>query len=215
MTARSAGRPARGGQLRTAILDAASAILEETGSDDALTLRAIARRAGVTAPAIYGHFADREEIRREVVTGTFAELAAVLASAAAGAPPEPAAALRHVCLAYLDFAADRPHHYRVLFERHRVSDGTERRAADVTEIPGADAFGVLLAVTTACIERGPAPDRDATLATTRVWIGLHGQATLQASLPWFPWPDRAALAEDIASRLTGADIAGRDTPEPD
>ena len=210
-TTRTPNRRGEGGKLRAEILAAASGILESTGSDDAMTLRAVAREAGITAPAIYAHFADRYEILRTVVAATFAELAGVMAQAA-GRHDDPVERLHAVGRAYLGFATDRPHHYRVLFERHRTTgsnvDGTATPNTDVRSMVGADAFGVLLDATRACIDSGASGATDAVAATNRIWIGLHGQATLQASLPWHPWPaDRDRLAADIVERL--ADLTPR------
>jgi AcrR family transcriptional regulator len=206
-TPRTPNKRGEGVRLREEILDAAHGILESTGTEDALTLRAVARAAGVTAPAIYAHFDDRYAILRTVVESTFAELASDMRAAADahGRTADPIGRLRAVCRAYLTFAADRPHHYRVLFERHRVSAAelgdTGAVNHDVRDMIGADAFGVLLDATAACIESGASRATAPAPATTRIWIGLHGQATLQASLPWFPWPDRSELAESIMTRL--------------
>ena len=191
-----------GARLREDILAAAARILETTGSDDAVTLRAVAREAGITAPAIYAHFDDRDAIRFTVIEQTFTELATVLTTAAE-AQDEPVARLRAVCHAYLDFAADRPHHYRLLFERHRIARGADAgpAATDVQSIVGADAFGVLVQAAAACIQTEASTANDPAATATRVWIGLHGQATLQSSLPWFPWPPAEHLADDIMRRL--------------
>lgn len=201
---RSPNRRGEGRRLREEILAAASSILESTGNDDAVTLRAVARQAGVTAPALYAHFTDRYDILRTVVEASFAQLAAVM-TAAAGTHAEPTAALRAVCHAYLDFAAERPQHYRVLFERHRTRtdnvSGTTATNPDVRTMVGADAFGVLLDAAAAHLKAQGGDTAGSELAATRLWIGLHGQATLQASLPWHPWPDRVALADDIMDRL--------------
>lgn len=202
---RTPNKRGEGAKLRDEIVAAASGILGSTGSDDAVTLRAVARAAGITAPAIYAHFADRYDILRTVVATTFAELAAAL-NAAAVAHEQPVERLLAVGHAYLDFAAEHPHHYRVLFERHRASganlSGTSTVNTDVRTMVGADAFGVLLDATAACIDSGASAAHDPVETTDRVWIGLHGQATLQASLPWHPWPaDRYRLAYDIIRRL--------------
>lgn len=196
-----------GARLREDILAAAGHILETTGSDDALTLRAIARQAGVTAPAIYAHFPDRDAIRLVVITRTFTELASVLAAAEAdgdAAGDDGRGALGAVCRAYLDFAARRPHHYRLLFERHRAARGADAgpQAPDVDSIVGADAFGVLVSAVRRCVESGASSATDPVAAATRLWVGLHGQATLRASLPWFPWPPAETLSDDLMTRLT-------------
>ena len=195
-------RQGHGLQLRKEILAAAGRILQSTGSDDAITLRAVAREAGITAPAIYAHFADRDAIRFTVIEDTFAELATAL-SAAAEAQAEPVERLRAVCRAYLEFAIERPHHYRVMFERHRAARGADAGpvAPDVQSIVGAEAFGALSDAAAACIASGASTAATPAAAATRIWIGLHGQATLRSSLPWFPWPDRDDLNDDVLRRL--------------
>src|SRR6201996_8244720 len=190
----------QGAQLRDDIVQAASTLLEETGDEDAFTLRAVARAAAITAPAIYAHFADRDEIKRAVVQHTFSTLAETLRPVPAERA-QPVPALYAVCRAYLDFAADHPNLYRVLFERHRreaVAPGTS--GADVTTIIGADAYGVLLEAVRACVDAGDSAEPSAPAATVRVWVSLHGMATLRASMPWFPWPPRDTLLDELISR---------------
>ena len=67
--------------MRAEIVAGAAAVLEETGSEDAVTLRAVARRVGIAAPSIYGHFDDRDQILLAVIADAFAELDAALVAA--------------------------------------------------------------------------------------------------------------------------------------
>lgn len=186
--------------LRDDIVQAASTLLEQTGAEDALTLRAVARTAGITAPAIYAHFRDPYEIKLALVQRTFTTLAQALRpDPAERAQPVPA--LYAVCRAYLDFAAGHPQLYRVLFERHRreaVEPGAT--SEDVTTIIGADAYSVLLDAVRACVDAGDSAETSAEAATVRVWISLHGMVTLRASLPWFPWPPRDTLLDELVQR---------------
>ena len=62
-----------GDRLRDEILIAAEELLRDMPGE-ALTLRAVARAAGITAPSIYRHFIDREAIIRAVVDRAFDEL---------------------------------------------------------------------------------------------------------------------------------------------
>jgi AcrR family transcriptional regulator len=197
---RRRNRRGEGARLRDDIVQAATVLLEQTGRDDAITLRAVARAAGITAPSIYAHFGDRSEIMVAVVQQTFTTLAEALRPASAGTA-QPVPALYAVCRAYLDFATEHPHLYRVMFERHR-SEALEPGAAytDVADIVGADAFGVLLGAVRACVENGDSAEPSAQAATVRVWVSLHGMATLRASLPWFPWPPRDALLDELVRR---------------
>ena len=98
----------QGARLRADILGAAAELLEETGDEKAVTLRAVARRVGIAAPSIYAHFPDPQAILLAIVREAFADLLAHLQAAEAGAGPDPVARLRAVCAAYLDFADTRP-----------------------------------------------------------------------------------------------------------
>lgn len=192
-----------GVRLRDEIIGAASALLEETGRDDAVTLRAVARVAGISAPSIYAHFADSDDILFAVAQRTFAELAATLRPAITS-ELRPRATLIAVCRAYLDFAADRRHLYRVLFERYRSADVAAVAAdedARTEPVVGGDAFGVMRDAMQACIDCGDSVETSADAGTVRIWLALHGMATLRASLPWFPWPPRDALLEDLITRV--------------
>lgn len=65
------------------ILDAAGALLEESGVD-AVTTRAIAERAGITAPSLYRFFADREQVLDALLEQHLERLSTFLAEAEAG-----------------------------------------------------------------------------------------------------------------------------------
>ena len=115
-------------------------MLEETGSEDAITLRGVARRAGVAAPSIYAHFADRDEIINAVVALAFAELDARLAAAVEG-ERSPRRRLRRLCEAYLAFAHETPHRYRLAVGRHRTTGpGSLPPGGPLGDLSGGQAF---------------------------------------------------------------------------
>jgi AcrR family transcriptional regulator len=160
----------------------------------ALTLRAAAREAGIAAPSIYGHFADRGQILQAVVAQVFGELQDVVRTAA-DVKGDPAARLKRVCRAYLDFAERRPADYRVLFGR---SPGPATQLPrEMSDLAGAGAFGVLDESVAAVARTGD----DVLAAATALWVALHGYATLRASGPVFPWPD--GLVALLVDRLAG------------
>src|ERR1700753_1015554 len=110
-------RNARGQGTRLAddIVRGALAIIERTGSDDAVTLRAVAREVGIAAPSIYAHFADREAIIMAAVVGIFDELADAVETADTSAGPDPVNRLLAGCQAYLDYGLAHPARYGLLF----------------------------------------------------------------------------------------------------
>jgi AcrR family transcriptional regulator len=198
---RTRNRRGEGARLRDDIVAAASALLEDGGSEDAVTLRAVARRVGIAAPSIYAHFADREAILEAVVREAFSELAATVTEAA-NREQYPPRRLHAVCAAYLTFADERPHRYRVLFARHRATPTAGMTAEKgMDDLLGADAFAALVGVVSACVQAGysdsDAPIHDA----TALWVALHGYATLRASVPAFPWPTPEALVATLVHRL--------------
>src|SRR5208283_2136197 len=101
--------------LRKDILDTARTLLDEQGVA-ALSMREVARRAGVTHQAPYHHFGDRESILAELVTHGFEELAKRLAVANDLAPSAgKRAALLASGEAYIGFKLSHPGVFRIMF----------------------------------------------------------------------------------------------------
>src|SRR5260221_10566697 len=114
------------GDLRAASLRAARELLEEDGSA-ALSMRAVARRAGVSPTAPYRHFPDREALVSAVASVGYRELAAKLA-AAHPAPSTPDD-LTSVAVEYVRFALEHPALFRAMFAEPCDPDSAERVAA--------------------------------------------------------------------------------------
>lgn len=105
------------GNLRQAILDAAGALVQEVGVE-AMTLRAAARRAGVSSGAPFRHFATKRDLVLALAEEGMARLRQAIETTLAAAPHCSAPArLALLGAAYVDWAADNPAHYRVLGDR--------------------------------------------------------------------------------------------------
>nr|MDT0665173.1 helix-turn-helix domain-containing protein [Micromonospora sp. DSM 115978] len=109
---RRAGR-GEGGKLAEEILLAAEQLLVEAGTEDAVTLRAVAERVGVTTPSVYLHFADKAALLDAVCLKAWADLEATMAAAGAGAT-DPFEVLRRYATAYVRFGLAHPVQYRLL-----------------------------------------------------------------------------------------------------
>lgn len=109
---RAAPRAYHHGDLKAALVEAGVEILRGNGPE-ALTLREVARRAGVSQAAPYRHFKDRRDLVAAVAERGFARLgeAMRLAMGAAGGRP----GLRQVAEAYVRFGLENPAEYRVMF----------------------------------------------------------------------------------------------------
>lgn len=200
-TARTRNKRGEGGQLRDEIVAAATRLLDG-GTEQSVTLRAVAREAGISAPSIYSHFADRDTILLAVAQNAFAELEQELSVPDA---QEPAERLRAICTAYLDFAQRWPGRYRIMFGgAWDASQSLERApalAADLAVL-GMNAFGVLQQGVADCIAAGRSTSTDAEADTTALWVALHGLAQLRVTLPLYNWrPDLPATLVDRLALL--------------
>ena len=101
------------GDLRNGLLDAARCILEEQ-SLGALTLRAVARRAGVSHAAPYRHFPNHEALLVELSVEGFSELRQYIVEAAKLVGPE-SDRIANIGAAYMRFVAKRPAVARLMF----------------------------------------------------------------------------------------------------
>ncbi|BBY34957.1 TetR family transcriptional regulator [Mycolicibacter minnesotensis] len=118
------------GDLPGTLLRAAMDLLEENGATE-LSLRAAARRAGVSTAAPYRHFADRNALLSAIAAVGYQELAAELI--AAHPSPKTADDFAALAVAYVQFAVNRPGLFRVMFtEQCDLTDA--ERAAAVTAI---------------------------------------------------------------------------------
>ncbi|MEV6977155.1 TetR/AcrR family transcriptional regulator [Kitasatospora sp. NPDC093806] len=178
-------RRGQGLLLREEIVRAATALIVRTGSDRAVTLRSVAREVGIAAPSIYAHFADRDAVVEAVVAEAIAQLHGTIATAV-GALDDPVEALLAGCAAYVDFGVREPARYRVLFGWSRPEP--EAPAADATGRQGLDAFRILVDSLDACVRAGHSSSTDPFGDAVAIWTALHGQVTLRADLPGFPWP---------------------------
>ena len=160
----SASAPYHHGDLRAACLRAAQELLEEDGAA-ALSVRAVARRAGVSPGAPYRHYADRDALVSAVAAEGYRELAGYL-SAAHPSPSTPDD-LAAVAVAYVQFALEHPALFRMMFSEPCDSDSSERVAA-TTAI--AEYVGALV--------RRAFPSADTDALSTAVWAVVHGLAFL-------------------------------------
>ncbi|HEX2759603.1 MAG TPA: TetR/AcrR family transcriptional regulator [Rhizomicrobium sp.] len=106
-------RPYHHGDLRNGLLEAARTILEEEDLSQ-LTLRAVARKAGVSHAAPYRHFPNHEALLVELSLEGFRELREMVAEAAKVPGPESDRSA-HIGAAYMRFVAKRPAVARLMF----------------------------------------------------------------------------------------------------
>lgn len=162
------------GNLREALIEA-GLHLTRTGGADALVLRDVTRRVGVSPNAAYRHFADRDALRAAVRTRIHAGIAERMRSLEAKHPPgmSPARArLRAVGLGYVSFALDEPGWFDVAFASPDALPAEIDRAA-----PPA-AFTALARALDGLVETGELAADDRAGAEWPCWSAVHGFALL-------------------------------------
>lgn len=156
----SSQRPYHHGDLRNGLLDAARAILEES-SLSALTLRAVARKAGVSHAAPYRHFPNHEALLVELSVEGFQELRQDIVEAIKIPGPE-SDRIANIGAAYMRFVAKRPAVARLMFG---------------SQLPHRDKFPALGAAADAIGEEIGKALHDSALGLA-VWSAVHGLAML-------------------------------------
>ncbi len=194
-------RNPRGGgdRLRIEIIEAATRLLAMLGEREALSIRAVAKEAGIAPTSVYLHFADKDEIVVAVLARLFAELAAARDAAENAAPGAgPWERLLARSLAYVCYGIDNPGHYKVLYEGRAVPRVDAPEVAPLGQ-PMLDRTIELVNELVAARLAEPVADADRT--GLLLWIALHGVVSLRINKDTIAWPAPAALAEQLARAI--------------
>lgn len=154
------------GDLKNALIKAARAQLATRGAA-ALNLRALARSLGVTHPAVYRHFRDKNALLEAVAEQGFSELALKLREHRARAQGQEAQ-LKALVVAYLGFAEDYPELTRVMFA---LIPAPAKKRNEQLYAASKDAYAVLT-------ESVAGTQGDSTINSAVVWAMVHGLASL-------------------------------------
>jgi AcrR family transcriptional regulator len=111
------------GDLRATLLRQAEKMLRETGIEG-FSLRALAERSGVTAPAVYHHFRDKNDLLCALAEVGFVDLHATTTAAIGDRSGSERQRMQRFLTAYVGFAADRPEIYDLMFGRTIWKAGT-------------------------------------------------------------------------------------------
>ncbi len=172
---RAARKPRRSyhhGNLRRALIDEALATIQAQGVD-ALTLRSIGARLGVSRTALYRHFADKRALLTAVATEGFTALRQQLVSAwEEGGRND--AAFRGMGAAYVRFAIENPSYYRVMFGGFVDQEPRDPELAREAMAAFQALVDALASLQRDSILRGD----DTLLMASYVWALVHGIAML-------------------------------------
>jgi len=174
-------RPYHHGDLSRALVDAARRILEAEGAA-ALSLRAVAREAGVSPAAPYHHFKDKDELLSAIAVEGFERLKAALTQACSS-EADPRRKMSELGLAYVRFAQSHPALYRVMYDSARAEDALPQKMNHGPD--DNDAFRI---VKNALAEVGGnhVSETDIHLAAIAAWCAAHGLAEMSGFVQFRP-----------------------------
>jgi AcrR family transcriptional regulator len=185
------------GDLRRTLIATALKLAEEQDIST-LTLREVARRAGVTHSAPYHHFPTKESLLAALAEDGFRVLYTEQLQAAAKAGPNPRDRLQALGTAYVRFAVNHRAHFRVMYRSN--PEGW----MDYPAVLEASQLSFVLLTTTAEETRKAAGlDVDLLELALAAWSVVHGLATLWVDGPLRRLPVLTAGApiEEVAARI--------------
>jgi len=153
---------------RRALLTEAAALLD-AGGPDAVTLREVGARAGVSRGAPYRHFVDKESLLTAVAAESWERLGDHLRALRADPGLRPADTLRAALTAVIVVSRQQPHLYQLMFTTPAGDPSAVVRAAELM----CDEFLAIVG--------GVVDDRDAARYAGILLTGVHGAAGLEAS----------------------------------
>jgi AcrR family transcriptional regulator len=171
--------PARGyhhGDLKVALLDAVEQVVRNEGIGR-VSLRAVARRVGVTHAASAHHFANKAGLLTAFATQGYVQLAqAVIASIEEARPPDGPSVLEAVGRGYVRFALANPGRFEVMFRLDVLN------ADDPEFVAASDgAYALLVSTVSQCQSEGFLEGRDPEVVAVSAWSMVHGLAALWIS----------------------------------
>lgn len=169
-------RPYHHGDLPAALLSAVDSLIEEQGLE-AVTLRAAARRAGVSHAAPAHHFGDKSGLLAAFAAQGFEAFTRDLEQARDATPGTPAQQLDAMGRAYLAFATQHRPWFEVMFRPELIGE----HRAEVSET-GKRSFEVVITQVASCLTPQTPPEEIAGLAMS-AWATVHGLAHLLTAGP--------------------------------
>ena len=168
--------PRRRPPLDERLLDVVEEMLASRGLEG-LSLRRIARRAGVSHGAPLRHYPSLSALLSEVAARGFRMLSEAVDKAAAQLPPGagPRARLSAAGRGYVELAVSKPGLFALMFRPEVLERGNES-----LEQASAEAFEQVVRYVRAAQDAGWQSARDTRLLAGVVWSTVHGLATLWA-----------------------------------
>ncbi len=187
------------GNLAEALVNSALEIIGSEGLGS-LSLRALARHAGVSPAAPYRHFASRNALLEAIATQGFRIRSAHMRMAKEAAGSDPMARLLEVGVAFVLFAHEHASHYAVMTSAPLIEESQDSELANAA----AESMGILLQAMRDGQEAGRIASGDLKVLAAAAWASVHGLASLIASGQLRQLRIESENLEELTRRITGA-----------
>ena len=192
-------------ETRDKILDAARELFVTEGFEG-VSMRKVAEKIEYSPTAIYVHFADKQELFRELCHQDYARLAEVFQSSVMST--DPIERLKQIGAIYVDFGTRYPNHYKFMFMTPHPPHEPDEEDREMMGNPERDAYAFLKWAVQQAIDAGCFREEltDAELISQTLWASVHGVISLHIAKgcdPWVDWrplQDRAKMMPDITLR---------------
>jgi len=181
-----------GAKLRVDLLEAAAELMATHESIEAISLRAVARRAGVSPTAVYRHFDDHLDLLAQAVDYCWTNFRDAMQQGK-DSSADPFVAFRNTGLNYIEFAMRHRGQYRVIFA-NRLDLGLKPNTSAV------EAFDILVDLIAQVLEAN-ADDRVAFDVAIQAHTWIHGIVDLVGGNPAMPWPDTETMLDGLGESL--------------
>jgi AcrR family transcriptional regulator len=161
------------GDLKNALIKAGIQVLAKEGVS-ALSLRKVARKAGVSHAAPYAHFADKQALIAAISTEGYRRLYEQVATAGRQYRGDPLRQLVEGAWAYVEFALDDPAHFRITLSGVVEKEKDYPALVEMTN----QSFALVVEIVTACQAAGILKAGPADLMAVSIWSAIHGLVSL-------------------------------------
>ncbi len=177
---RQRNQKGEGSRLREELVQAAMRILDSAPGSQ-LSLRQVAREAGVAAPSVYPHFADARTLMTEIVRECWRQVGDEMAAAAAASPaPDALGRLKDQFGAFVAYAMERPSRYQLLFALNPI----DLKEVDKMQGHLRPAYRQVMQIIKAFVdEGGKLPGEDIASSTLLLISLAHGRVALAHLAP--------------------------------
>ena len=161
------------GDLKNALIQAGIEILSDEGLKG-LSLRKVARRAGVSHAAPYAHFADKQALVAAISTAGYESLYAEFMQIDQQYQEQPLKKLVEVAWCYLQFAVNAPAHFKLTFSGAIEKEQDYPAFVEITR----QSFAFLSEIVADCQTAGIIRPGPTDLLAVHFWGAIHGLTTL-------------------------------------